>query len=40
MVLIDRHRLATSSSHQPHHELPPAAGGGMGLLGLAAMGVT
>ena len=42
MTLVDRHRLATSSSHEPHHEPPPGApgGGGFGLLGLAAMGQT
>lgn len=43
LVLIDRHRLATGSSHEPHHNAPPPpdqGGGGFGLLGLAAMGRT
>lgn len=39
MTLVDRHRLATGSSHEPHHEPTPApATGGFGLLGLAAVG--
>ena len=43
MTLVDRHRLATGSSHEPHHNPTPApeqGGGGFGLLGLAAMGRT
>jgi hypothetical protein len=41
MTLVDRHRLATGSSHEPHHNpAPEQGGGGFGLLGLAAMGRT
>lgn len=38
MTLTDRHRLATSSSHEPHQEQAPAAGG-FGPLGMAAAGL-
>jgi hypothetical protein len=37
MTLVDRHRLATSSSHEPHQE--PGPTGGFGPLGMAAMGL-
>jgi hypothetical protein len=40
MTLTERHRLATSSSHEPHHEPAPNGGaGGFGPLGMAAMGM-
>lgn len=39
MTLVDRHRLATGVSHEPHHEPTPTPdSGGVGLLGLAALG--
>lgn len=37
MTLVDRHRLATASSSTPHSE-PTGDSGGIGVLGMAAMG--
>lgn len=38
MTLADRHRLATGSTAHEDPAMPAPGGGGMGLLGMAAMG--
>jgi MYXO-CTERM domain-containing protein len=40
LSLVDRHRLATASSHEPHSEPTAPDSGGFGLLGMAALGRT